>query len=332
MEALDTMFNRKYEADILVIYHRSDLDGVCSAAVVCNYYTNLDPKNVDIFGWTYGDPLPEDVNSLGVLKGQERTGKLKVVFVCDVSFGDDTERLFRKWQDDGIEVIWIDHHKTAIFDKDGNKVLPDVKGIREVGMAACELTSKFLNKGTNRGVPKVVQYLSAYDVWDKDRFIWNDVMKFQYATRAKCGLDVRRVMNLIDCSVDRFSRMLEEGNAILLSNSVRNGNNCRDFAFEGRICGHTAICMNTLEFNSTTFDSVYDESKYDFMMPFAVLPNGKVRFSLYTAKKGRDCSKIAKKFGGGGHTGAAGFVLELTDDRVMMFLKEHVIDDIESFM
>lgn len=322
---------KTYEADILVIYHSADLDGVCSAAVLTKHWNNRN-RVVDCFGWTYGDDLPEDINSLAVRSGFSRKGKIKSVFVCDVSFGDDTERIFRKWGDDGIEVVWIDHHKSAIFDKRGNKALPDIEGFRSVGKAACELTYQFLNKKTNKGVPRVVQYLSVYDVWDQDRFVWNDVMKFQYAARAKCGLDVGKVMDLIDISLDQFIKMLEEGNAIIRSNYVRNENQCSSFSFEGRICGYSAICMNTLDFNSTTFDSVYDKSKHDFMIPFAVLPNGKVRFSLYSTKKGSDCSIIAKKFGGGGHKGAAGFVLELADDRVMMFFKDHVIDDIQSFM
>ena len=40
--------------------------------------------------------------------------KYDKVFVVDVSFGDRTRFLFDEWEDKGIDVTWIDHHKTAI--------------------------------------------------------------------------------------------------------------------------------------------------------------------------------------------------------------------------
>ena len=70
------------------------------------------------------------------------------------------------------------------------------------------------------------------------------------------------------------------------------------------------LSMNTLDFNSTTFESVWDPNKYDLMLPFAVKSNGKVRCSLYTTKPEINCGEIAKALGGGGHRQAAGFELD----------------------
>lgn len=42
--------------------------------------------------------------------------KYDKVFVVDVSFGSRTRFLFDEWKDKGTDVIWIDHHKTAIDD------------------------------------------------------------------------------------------------------------------------------------------------------------------------------------------------------------------------
>lgn len=42
--------------------------------------------------------------------------KYDKVFVVDVSFGNRTRFLFDEWKDKGTDVIWIDHHKTAIDD------------------------------------------------------------------------------------------------------------------------------------------------------------------------------------------------------------------------
>lgn len=90
---------------------------------------------------------------------------------------------------------------------------------------------------------------------------------------------------------------------------------------EADVFGYKAICMNTTEFNSTTFESMYDPRKHDLMMPFCW--NGRFfRCSFYTTKKEVDVSALARKAnpGGGGHKAAAGFQLSVED--MMGFLKE----------
>ena len=251
------------------IYHEADLDGVMSAAIVKKYFKG----DIDLLPYNYGKEIP-DVN------------KYDKVFVVDVSFGDRTRFLFDEWEDKGIDVTWIDHHKTAIEAvKDYN-----VKGKRRIGTAACELTWEYLFDDIE--TPDVVKLLSAYDVWDHDRFEWSDVLSFQYGMRGYCGLDVEK-----------------------------NRGEMKMFSFEADIFGYKAICMNTTEFNSTTFESMYDPRKHDLMMPFCW--NGRFfRCSFYTTKKEVDVSALARKAnpGGGGHKAAAGFQLSVED--MMGFLKE----------
>lgn len=297
----------------LVIYHRSDLDGVASAAIAYHHYKSKG-FDVELKGWTYGDDI--SFNSAGA----------DAILVADVSFGNDHEMIMRKWMDDEKEVVWCDHHKTAIFDKDGAKTCSFVPGIREVGTAACELVWQYLYP--EKDVPELIKYLSTYDVWDKTRYDWDDVIAFQYGVRAVVGLDVFDMGKLLYSGYD-IKGLIDSGRNILSFLSNKNRQECDQFGFAGQICGHSAVCMNTLEFNSTTFEYVGD--KFDLMVPFAILPNGKVRFSLYTSNPDVDCSTIAKSFGGGGHKAAAGFILDIQDDRVGMFFKDHVINSIDSF-
>ena len=157
------------------IYHEADLDGVMSAAIVKKYFKG----DIDLLPYNYGKEIP-DVN------------KYDKVFVVDVSFGDRTRFLFDEWEDKGIDVTWIDHHKTAIEAvKDYN-----VKGKRRIGTAACELTWEYLFDDIE--TPDVVKLLSAYDVWDHDRFEWSDVLSFQYGMRGYCGLDVDMVREVLN--------------------------------------------------------------------------------------------------------------------------------------
>lgn len=63
--------------------------------------------------------------------------------------------------------------------------------------------------------------------------------------------------------------------------------------------------MNVGLAGSDWFNSV-DDSSYDILMPFSY--NGRYKtwsYSMYS--KTVDVSVIAKKYGGGGHMGAAGF-------------------------
>lgn len=245
--------------------------------------------------------------------------KYDKVFVVDVSFGDRTIFLFDEWEDKGIDVTWIDHHKTAIEAvKEYN-----VKGKRRIGTAACELTWEYLFDDIE--TPDVVKLLSAYDVWDHNRFEWSDVLSFQYGMRGYCGLDVDMVREVLNKANGEFvSDMIRNGEAIIEYIIEKNRGEMKMFSFEADIFGYKAICMNTTEFNSTTFESMYDPRKHDLMMPFCW--NGRFfRCSFYTTKEEVDVSALARKAnpGGGGHKAAAGFQLSVED--MMGFLKERRI-------
>lgn len=100
------------------IYHEADLDGVMSAAIVKKYFKG----DIDLLPYNYGKEIP-DVN------------KYDKVFVVDVSFGDRTRFLFDEWEDKGIDVTWIDHHKTVIEAvKDYNVKAKDVSERRLVSL------------------------------------------------------------------------------------------------------------------------------------------------------------------------------------------------------
>lgn len=78
-----------------------------------------------------------------------------------------------------------------------------------------------------------------------------------------------------------------------------------------------------VKFDSLTRDWL-DGRKIKALMPFCIMPGGKVRFSLYECvEDSADCCEVSKRFGGGGHAGAAGFVLDVTDIRFREFIEKH---------
>ena len=73
-----------------------------------------------------------------------------------------------------------------------------------------------------------------------------------------------------------------------------------DTVFEGHKCRAVNISLA----NMSLFDAIRDDSKYDMYITFAFTGN-QYLYSLYSSKI--NVAKIAEKYGGGGHAGAAGF-------------------------
>ena len=68
------------------------------------------------------------------------------------------------------------------------------------------------------------------------------------------------------------------------------------------------ICINKERFNPINFGIDYHKDGYDGCACFHYA-NDKWNFSLYNDNGEVDCSVIAKQYGGGGHHGASGFIL-----------------------
>jgi nanoRNase/pAp phosphatase (c-di-AMP/oligoRNAs hydrolase) len=66
-------------------------------------------------------------------------------------------------------------------------------------------------------------------------------------------------------------------------------------------------------FSSETCRSIYNPDKHDIMIGFILIGN-KWSVSLRSAKEEVDVSLIAKRKGGGGHKGAAGFEVKTFEE------------------
>ncbi len=222
-------------------------------------------------GLNYGDPVPD------MLPGEE-------VIIVDFSFGKEIMESI----DENQLLTWIDHHKLDI---------DNIRGLRKIGTAACVLTWQYFMKDP---VPLSVQLIGSYDVWDhKDP----RVVPFQYGMRCeeykylsawkpyffseslvedtiKTGLDVItyvRQFNQIQFEVLGFKIKLATVNGV----------------------EHTGLIINGFK------PSFYDEDAYDYYIFWSTEKDGTIRVSLRSKKY--DVSKIARVYGGGGHTHAAGF-------------------------
>lgn len=312
-----------------IVYHKSDLDGVVSAAIATMYENGKD-RDVIYIPYSYEDDVKKVI---------DKVDECEAVYVLDVSFGADSKTVFKKWIDDGKRLMWIDHHKGVIEDsKTWGFVVP---GLRRVGTGACSLAADLLMGK----VPAVVRCLSDYDVWNKESGLgWDTVVAVQYALRSKIRLNVLRALsylydhfkeNMKDNEVDLiFYDLAKEGRAIINYLAGKNEQEVSACSFEAYVDEMKVMAMNTSGSGSKVFDSLtpdwLDGRKIKALMTFCITPNYKVRFSLYEcAKNSVDCCEISKRFGGGGHAGAAGFVIDVSSDVFKNFLENHKLTSVQ---
>jgi len=259
-------------------YHKSDLDGHCSGAIVKQYFPTC-----EMIGVNYLDTV-------------DRAKVSDITFVVDFSFSPEDMAFLA----DHSELHWLDHHKTAI---EKLEALRNVKGIREIGRAGCELTWDYLVNSQNANL--AVHLLGRYDVWDHSD---PRTLPFQYGMRT--FEDTRPNSNIwTDIFEDKnhcIAEIIELGKTIIKYEDKQNAMYAQGMAYDAVLEGLRVVVINKAYANSKIFDSVYDPEKHDAMVLFGVKP-GEFKYSIYSVKPDIDVSTVAIKYGGGGHKGAAGF-------------------------
>jgi nanoRNase/pAp phosphatase (c-di-AMP/oligoRNAs hydrolase) len=109
--------------------------------------------------------------------------------------------------------------------------------------------------------------------------------------------------------MSKVPEIITTGKTILKYETQQNAMYAKGMAYEAEFEGYKAIVINRAYANSKVFDAVYDPRKHDIMILFGVKPD-EIKYTLFCDKPEIDVSKIALKYGGGGHRGAAGFYSE----------------------
>lgn len=260
---------------MLCFYH-DDLDGRCAAAIVGRHAceTRYMPAG---YHW----PLPV---------GSVTDGETVVVvdFTPSPSDFDDLRRRAGR-------VVWIDHHASSIERAD----LVDLPGLREIGRAACELAWQFYFP--EQDTPRAVQLAADRDVW-----AW----KYAEQTAAFCE-GIR--LEPHDPGAEIWHDLLGN-NPVRLQSVINQGHVCRRYqkalaaefvaayGFETELDGHRGYAANLNMFGSDVFGDRFDQ--YDICIAFVF--TGKL-FKITMYSREIDVLPIARRFGGGGHHGAAGF-------------------------
>ena len=280
----------------LIVYHRVDYDGIFSCGISKQYYETVKELSVDIQGHNYND---EPLNIPQLLD------RYATITLVDISLPPDQMIELK----DSSRAVWIDHHVTAINDsiKFGYNNMP---GLREIGTAACELCWRFYWR--TPVPPPIIQILGSYDVWDKTRFDWEEiVLPLQFGLKTRYGIRIKDILNDWDYLLreDNYKDVLDDGYAVysfLKDNWKSWVKNC---AFEVTVAGkYRGICLLSPMFGSSSFESIND--KYEIYIVANVRTNG-TTYSLSMYKESAEmapefsCGEYMKQFGGGGHATAA---------------------------
>jgi oligoribonuclease NrnB/cAMP/cGMP phosphodiesterase (DHH superfamily) len=278
----------------LIIEHRVDFDGIIGGLIV-EKYLDENGKKYKTLGWNYGDDIPD-------VSGYDR------IILTDICLPSE----FMLENKDRI--IWIDHHETQI-DAASKEGFSDLPGIRLNGRAACELTWEYFFK---TDVPKFIQLIGAYDIWDHKSFSWdNEVLPLQYGLKTSYGMANSYIKPVFDELINGlYANVIYEGKIILgyLGKTWKSW--CKNYAFEVKVADKfLGICMLTPQFGSSIYQDPEFSDKYEVFVCANKGSDGKYHASLYTDRDLGDFSlgayvkSICQTGVGGGHKKAAGVVL-----------------------
>jgi len=287
------------------LYHH-DPDGKCAATHVKQNTPDCTPD--DFFECNYDKPLPDMSRWFG-----------EFIYIVDFSIPVE---LMKELHERNNIVIWIDHHETAI---EKYKDYPEaIEGVRIVGIAGCMLTWLYFNRydvitaaELNKDMvidciyeqaPLYTRYIHLWDTWQwKDNDRSDNIKLFVIALEAEENDPFAGIWyDLFDFPDAFIYEMVEHGANMLKFRDAYSKNVCDEIGEVIEFEGYRCYVCNIPKSNSEWFNSISKDT-YDIIIPYYY--NNKTKLwvaSLYTLKD-IDVSKIAVKYGGGGHHSAAGF-------------------------
>jgi len=286
-----------------IIYHSKDFDGKASA---CLCIHGITPREYLLHPYDYGDVIPNYV----------QWSPEDSVYMLDVSFPKTLMEILR---DRFRKFIWVDHHKSSIEECD----CLEIAGLRRIGVGACALVWEYFF-GVYDRIPLGLELLSKYDVWDKTDGNWETyTLPYQYGLRVSGvgpdpstpeGIDFCRPIGGGLFNPRNVERMIVLGETAIAALRDHFSYEARHYGYVRDFHGYRAFCINAPNISSMRLDGHFNPEIHDLMLIWCLAPVGavvKIKVSLYSTKPGVDVSVLAQKYSGGGHFGAAGFVLGL---------------------
>ena len=291
------------------IISHNDLDGYGSAYIVKRRLECLEvpSENITVINTDYSKELD-----------LEKVMPNDIVFITDFSLKpDDMNKLTCRGVKD---IIWIDHHKSALYYKQDYLYLENISGIQEVGMSATALAwiwfyapdeIKKADIKTQEGwlmqdAPKWVNLVDAWDVWKLDSSFREEAEQLNTAVANILSYEI--IEDLYDTML--LQNYLTKGKLYMTCMKEYSESYLKNYGFEITINvnynKYKAIALNRGACGSKAFNELIDI--YDVCIPFAT-DGEKVKVSMYSNKGYFDCSKVCRSLDGGGHQRSSRFYI-----------------------
>jgi len=222
----------------------------------------------------------------------EANFKDKTIYMIDFCYSDrkTMEKIFKN----NKKVVVIDHH---ISQREPAKISSE--NIYSPNHSACVLAWNYFNP--KKPVPKLLSHIEDMDLWKFKMKFTREII----ASLDTCPLNFAVWDKIVkDFQSSAQKKYVAEGKAIikyqdtLIKSLVENG-------IEVEIANHKAIAINSPILHSEIGNYIC----VNYPKTIGLIwnsKNGRVKTSL-RSNKNIDVSKIAQKFGGGGHKQASGF-------------------------
>ncbi len=267
----------------IVCYHHNDGDGKMAAGVVASVYPHAEFREIN-----YNHPF----NFYGL--------KDKIVIVVDFSFPD-----MKSLMQECKELIWIDHHESAMKTQELMWINDAIKGKRKIGKCGALLAFEYFYP--NEDIPQCIKFVNDYDLWIKE-LPNTDAFNERISLVDFIGW-FNDLVSERDTRPNVIEKIIEEGKTLLLQKKNRVKSSIEK-AVDKKFNNKSALWVNSSPMDVSLCGSEILKKGYDIAVMF-FHDKDEVIFGLRSNKY--DVSEMATKFGGGGHKSAAGFHLQIKD-------------------
>lgn len=334
MTNIEPLPDVKNDPMTIVYYHSTDMDGHCCAAII-DYIYQTSP------GLLRGKPfyIPYTYGNIVYLDKMVKQNNVKEVLILDVHLENKpqdgvpiskaetcTYMLYLRSLYPDVNVVWVDHHDSAIDDSIEFNY-HDLPGIRqrtgdmplEMKKGACELLWNYYFPGSP--LPECIRLISRYDIWDhtnpivptfNDGFAVHDTFYRSSVSKWE-SLEYSPIVEILKGNNHLFDEIIKTG--VIIRNyrkKVWSYVRRRAVYFDIDVTGESGqpvryrvVCYNDCGNGSLPVEDL----KFDFDIAMIYSFNGKVWVSgVYAMKDTASALDIAKLFpSGGGRKEAAGF-------------------------
>ena len=268
----------------LCFYH-NDADGRSSAAIVRRALG----KDTRLHEINYGDPVPWDL-------AEQADHVIMVDFSMPLL---DMQRMAK-----GRRFTWIDHHISALNELQDASA--SWEGLRNLSDAACVLTWKYFFP--DQPIPRAILLIGDRDTWTND---YPDSAPFgEGLNQQDASPDHDKLWQpLLDDDPQAIQKLISLGSVLHDARLRDIRRSVARFGQEVTFEGHSTLAINRRG-DGDLGDHI---RKLGYEVAYCYiegLQNKKLVTFVTLFSDKVDVSEIAKKFGGGGHQGAAGFSFE----------------------